>query len=240
MPSRSRLTPTPIVDKNGRATTVHRKMMNTGSPVTAPAPQLPAPATFDRTTVINALAEGYAAYSNVGSSLYRDLDSFPDDVLSRLWELQIEFPKPMPTTLAFMVKRRVVHRGGLSGVREGLRFFPALVGKYTYRTIDQMVDGLHKYRQLPACEDFSQESETVQSQCEALLRVHCELLGLPRRSRVSDPDTIFDAALVDLILEEHQRADQIARIITERNSFDTVMIREVLASDSTALGNGVL
>lgn len=236
------LTPTPVVDKNGRQTTVYRK--GAVSPVVKSLPKVSHVAdtvVSDRDMLIESLVDGYSAYGLASSSLPRELASYPDEVLDALWELYDADPEGRASSLGGMVRRRIMydHRD-VSGVREALRFFPIVHGFYSYRVLSPIVDSLHRYSELPACEDFTQQPESVQRQCDALLTVHRELLDSYPMGINQGAHILKSSELIDLIMREPDKAERIGRIIGERKSDDVAMIREVLSAEVKSMSSGVL
>lgn len=235
------LNATPIVDKNGRRTTVYRKAASSSGAAVFPSPSVDA-AGKQRRTVISRLVDGYGVSGNQRVALMDELASYPDEVLDALWDVHVKDPDPRPPSLAWSVAYRVMQREGVSAVREALYFFPLLGGdRYPYNYISQQVDALHLYPQLPKCEDFTLEDEVVRSQCRSILILH-EAVASVVGNETTDRRTGIIAAteLVDLTVKEHERAQQIAKIITERNSIDVPMIRSVLDAEVVPLSNGVL
>jgi hypothetical protein len=107
--------------------------------------------------------------------------------------------------------------------------------------IEIAVDQIHTYPELPRMEDYSKAAPVLKEVIHGLLAVTDTLYS---EDYDLDPEsaktTIEDRALRLLILESPDKADHVARVISERGTTDADIIREVIMSDAPALSEGVL
>lgn len=239
MASRGNLVATPTVDKNGRRTTVYRKAGSSVGAAGFPSPKIHLFSEQSQ-TVMTRLCDGYGVSGSHRVDLMNELASYPDEVLDALWDIQLKDPDPKAPSLAWAVAYRVKQCEGVSAVREAMYFFPLIGEHYPYNFLSQQVDALHRYPQLPKREDFTLEDETVRSQCKAILLLHAAVASVMGNRTNNQQGIISATELVDLTVKEHERAERIIKIITERNSIDVSMIRSVLDAEVTSLSNGVL
>lgn len=131
-------------------------------------------------------------------------------------------------------------------VNECLTFFPYLPGSYRGR---EVISPLHRYKQLPEVDDYSDVDEEWKAKMIALLSVTVKVhdsparytaTGVIRTPKGNDAPMMNNDDLVELILEHPQDADQIANLIIERNTNDAAQIAAVLESPTKPLSKGTL
>lgn len=240
MTSRSNLTPTPTVDKNGRQTTVYRKQVA----VTANATGVPAPALADtsvarRTELIRRVMSNFRIDRDTDDALMkmtRAVATYPVDLLEKLCD-----PDTASSDYYWMINAMVDDGGTAESVNEYLHFLPDVTEASLYVS-QALVKSLHGYSQLPSSADYSRENEELRSQCSALLRFSnaARLAGLEVFKDDEFRFTLKDHAMVELILENHDSVGTLVAAVRERKSADPVMLDSVLKTDSPALGKGVL
>lgn len=239
MASRDHLVPTLTVDKNGRTTTVHKKLATTGSAKSIPFSKN-TELIVRRKDLIHGLAtvmESTWAGGNV-NALTQTLKMFPDSLLQRLDHTQAT----NSVAFARIVRIAITKGAGEKSVREYLFFLDDLDASSYYAARDHIA-ALHRYTQLPESDDFSQESDELKSQCRALIAVQraCSHLDEDDMFRLeSGMFVLDDDGFVELILAHPDKATQIVNFIRERRSIDVGLIAEVISGDATALGSGTL
>jgi hypothetical protein len=161
--------------------------------------------------------------------------------LERLDGLRVENPRVF-TMLGFLAS----DGDSEADFREAMYFYP-YTGDLKYYFARNIMASLHEYRQLPDTRDFSAESDEVRSQCKALISVTIGLISWAQNNlgsstfRMSQPPFVIDdEALVDFVLDHTDSADLIAGFLQERGVADVEVLSQLLASESPALGTGLL
>lgn len=249
MTSKDHLTPTPIVDKNGKWTTVYRKLFGSKKKEAThvPAPSIaPTEPSFDRAPSIENLRLRAEAGLKEEGQIHRmhqvmvEINKYPDDLLQRL-NKAIDDDVPN----MWMIDRQI--RAGLphNEISESLYFLPRMKNPL-YIAAQKHLRSLHAYKQLPPSDDYSKESEGVRKQCLALMTVAKSAMYAVGEHNVFDgseertPYVLKDERLTDLILEYTDRATEISNIVEDRETVDPDVIRSILSSDAPALSEGML
>ena len=234
------LVPTPTVDKNGRATTVYRKPQQKALLGSLPAPQARLGGHERDESLLTVLAAEIMK-SDIGisdiSHVEETLRGYPHELLVRLSEAINDDIKNIES-----VKRAVLARKNYKSINEALYYYPK-VTRRTHMGITLRINGLHHNPLLPDSEDFSEESPEIRDKATALLTVINALDAISATSSFVDVSRTFmfkDQRLNEVILDNYERADEIARIIVERRIVDLELILSVIGSDSLALGDGTL
>jgi hypothetical protein len=245
------LFPTPIVDKNGRQTTVYRKPERPLEPLR----QFPSVSAPEKVTASTSFKDDWelrgkmifdistTAHDDlrVGSApniIARHIRRFDDDVLERVRECQKKSP-----AAARRVNARLVELSESNEVSEVAHFAPLISEDILDNSARSMIQSLHYYPQLPKSKDYSQESPEVRSQAEALMRVidtaidHgiCGWNGVHVESLV-----IKVEGFTEMVIENKDRVEVIIDFMRDRGLIDVGAIREILSTDVPALSRGVL
>jgi hypothetical protein len=245
------LFPTPIVDKNGRQTTVYRKPERPLEPLR----QFPSVAAPENTAISTSVNDDWelrgkmifhistTAHDDlrVGSApniIARHIRRFPDDVLERVWECQKKSP-----AAARRVNARLVELSDFNEVSEVAHFAPLVSEDIMDNSARSMIQSLHYYPQLPKSKDYSQESTEVRLQAEALMRVIdaamdqgiCGWNGVHVESLV-----IKVEGFAELVIENKDRVEVFIDFMRDRKMIDVGAIREILSTDVPSLSRGVL
>lgn len=250
MASRQHLVPTPTVDRNGKVTTVYRKLSpaQKGAPLPGPAPVAGRDKHW-RKYAVNTLVD-YLSPSlyNVEhrEDLKQSLSAYSDELLEMLvgdgTGLNHTDPDASPT--AAVVMSDLNSGRPENEIREGLCFYPHIKeAAATAAAARQMVDSLHDYPQLPTTGDLSAEGEVVREQCIALLKVMCACWrsGSTGHFRVDGMSfALVDDNLVGFVMEHPDKGDLIAGVITERGVADVKVLAEMIDSESPSLSGGTL
>ena len=250
MAPRKHLVPTPTVDRNGKATTVYRKLppAQKGAPLPGPAPVAGRDKRW-RKYAVNTLVD-YLSPSlyNVEhrEDLKRSLRMYSDELLEMLvgdgTGLNHTDPDASPTPAVVMSD---LNSGRPENeIREGLCFFPHIKEEAaTAAVARQMVNSLHDYHQLPKTDDLSAESEEVREQCIALLKVMCACWcsgSVKHFGKDGMSFALADDSLVDFVMANPDKGGLIAGVIAERGVADVKMLAEMIGSESPSLSSGLL
>lgn len=237
------LIPTPVVDKNGRLTTVHKKAVEAGTgSVTIPAPTFAEPSFLERQReiILWSVAGSLRMTAKKQEEVKKTISGYSDGFLPKLVEALEDEDRTSATA------HLIFHGKDEREVGEMIRFLPStditgFTGSFA------LIKTLHGYYPgLPDAEDYSLASADVQSQCESLLHVTCavrecspEWFNWMRRVDVDDDSTMIlkDERLVALALERHDVCLKIVDVIYERESADFDIIGPAL---SGVLGEGNL
>lgn len=249
MVSRENLVPTPTVDKNGRFTTVFRKLFTPASPKQAiPAPEFQTDYNKDLVRVAGQhLMLDIYDDNETRSMIVAELKKYPDDLLKKLHAALTRDGMSERSTDRLRQKLRdeIESKPALEFLREAVRFYPYL-GGMSRGACRRIVGGLHDYPQLPESLDYSIESKDVQDKCESLVRVMGATMSVGGVGGVtgfkrSPKGVVFsDDAFAELVMDFPERSLQIARAVNERQSFDPELIRRVIDGEASALGSGNL
>lgn len=245
MTSRENLVPTAIVDKNGRQTTVHKKAANTRTGTSLPRVGGSSVSEAKRRNgLVDSVLSAWPYYdvsSAKGHNMLMVLRQCSMDSLERLESMRLENPQVL-TMLGFLA----TDDDSEESLREAMYFYPHM-GNLTFYFARNIMASLHEYRQLPDSRDFSAESDEVRTQCKALISVTNGLINLTQSDLSSSafrPSqhhfVIDDDALVGFVLDHTDSADLIAGFLQERGVTDVEVLSQLLASESPALGTGLL
>lgn len=243
MASGDHLVPTTVVDKNGRRTTVHKKVPGTSKMVSLPHVAAPSAAVSDKKRQrdrIRALLDAwpdYAKDSLKGSNVRTLLMKCSTDSLERLEHTRVNDP-------GTFIKLGYMASDGCSeaDISEAMYFFPE-VRSSTYFIARRIMASLHEYRELPCTQYLSSEDEDVRSQRAALIRVIEALIDGDHGEAFYDrqpPFIIRDSKLVEFTIEHSDRSDLIAGLVRDRGATDVNVLAQLLESESPALGTGLL
>ena len=251
MTPKNNLIPTPIVDKNGRLTTVHKRQEVAGKEnITLPSPVVTEPKRSKQDMISGIIEEmremdlcwdgdeTESATSTLGgystSSLLMVEDALQKDAESA----------SLAGLLVNAGESQVL-------VSEALLYMPQMVYKVFWDAVRQ-VKTLHGfYPTLPPCDDYSKADEYVQQQCAALLKVTSAVDTMARDGNQTMKMTavgnksdrvaiLSDSRLIEYVIDHPQSADQIVDLIEDRGVSDYRVIHAVLHSESLALSNGML
>lgn len=255
----SNLIATPIVDKNGKPTTVHKRavLTKTSSTLAATNPQVsPAAKHIDRLgdepgsmeyLLKQELSLKARRLSN--KKIGEMLDQLHPDTLATLEDIVNDWDGG-----DFVVSQSMewAARGGKIAPLNNIALFydKSLGVDYQRREFHAYIGGLDAHRMDgEPTRDFTQRTEAEQRSMRALLEV---TLNLPSRTRSSEINNeiwtyLPSAPLTDLIVERPEDADRITKIITERPEMkfhspeQVAVLRGMLDQNvATSLTDGIL
>lgn len=252
MASRDDLIPTPTVDKNGKQTTVYRRGYQSGATTrTFPTPTVSEPSSA-RNDLIGDTALALASAANAPEfslrSVTKDLERCSDELIEHVAEvLGSVDDERARTKVAVKISLQIMRKpqGEKSGaaheeeVHEELYLYPVVpdAGPTMVRRIIESVRHLPQFSGMTSLRDASEDDLR---NCRALARV----MGSALREHLIDPRldsyTFEDERVIDLVLEYPERASLIADVIRDRYTLDPVLLREVVESEASALGSGIL
>lgn len=252
MASRNDLIPTPIVDKNGKQTTVHRR----GGPSGGAAMTIPKPTMSDpnsareelvkETALILASAANAPEFSLL--SVTRDLDCCSDGLVDRIAEvLSTIDDEALKKKVAIKISLQIMRKpkGKQSGaaheeeMHEELYLYPFApeAGPTMLQRIIVSVRHLPQFSGMTSLRDASDEELKG---CRALARVMSTALEERLIDPFSDYYVFEDERVTDLVLEYPEHARLIAEVIHDRYTLDPVLLRDVVENEASALGSGIL
>ena len=242
----SPLVPTPIVDKNGRQTTVHRRSADqSASAKTMPAPAVsPSKPSSDLSPYQRRqLAEGIDSAARVASGSGRSkelvqfvLYSYPDELLLRIEEIQRDKPEGIK-----LVNYLIMEGVGADEVSEMIHFSPLMEKGIKLFVAQNILRSLHNYPHLPSSKDYSKESPEVLAKAESIVRVKDAMFSfIGVRMFMGMGSTIEDESLITLAVDNADKSVLIAASMKARQTTDVELLREVLRSDSMPVSDGVL
>jgi hypothetical protein len=247
------LIPTPVVDKNGKQTTVYRRADEIASRTTGiPAPMAVAPSQGEMDAridwIIDEIAESVSiAYEEERNSIRSTLEAYSPEFLIRVEDaLQHIETVTVASTLISSGESQ-------SLVSEALTFMPQMEVRGFYESL-RLVQSLQKdyYPGLRKVEDYGVADEHLQSQCLALLKVS---LAMKRHSEDRSGDLrivdvgrenldrvpiMADQRMIALVLEHPAKADLIVDTIKERRTGDFGVLHAVINQEAIALASGTL
>lgn len=172
---------------------------------------------------------------NWGSDIPDYVADYSDDIVSVLSDLQKNDPQTYKTA-----KEKVGHTPTSEPELREFLYFASRIRINSYLVIQRFIDGLRYYDAIPYYEDYSSAPHEVLRQCEALVTVAAGISAHPVENGVSiltERNTISDSRLVQLLLDDPERADRIVQTLKERKTADF----EVLSvSGEGVMGNGEL
>jgi hypothetical protein len=132
-------------------------------------------------------------------------------------------------------------------VHECAKFLPDLWSNQAMNSMESILS-LHEYSQLPDVPNFALADEKTQQQCIALMNVTETIDGLhdfvkdtPMKWTGKDLlPVITDERLVDLVLENPDKARMITDFMAARQSVDYDALRELVNSGTPSLSSGLL
>lgn len=272
----SNLVATPIINKNGVRTTVHKRDTGTSSQETAlPAPGLNASSgiskfsAVERTTMVDELCDlfesSHLKYKplSIGInpddliSLRNKLATYRDEVIVKL---HANAQHQTGHNKAFLSVNKDASEEDLMNylvLSEGDQAHERLfeLGKGYCFNLPDAVRSLHTYPQL-SYEYTEEHFQKVIALTGVVTAIQSELpderhwedhsngrlitytpsprFGKEQLARITSDD------LIDLILEQPERWEQIADIVAARGTDDTVLIRSVLDSETQSIRDGLL
>jgi hypothetical protein len=263
----SNLVPEPRQDKNGKIVIRHVKVDVNGStiniPIPAPRPITSQPTNSDPIEALcgdlsYAVMEATMDFDNLSDDpegendlaregIYDHLKTYPDELVTTLENIRLN-----DDGLFHELARRVEQR-------ESPRFVSNMIA---YREVagedeDQkvaFVRSLGHYQQLDHYPDLRTGGPDADSKVRGLIQVASAILDRADEDDAAeeaidrkDHEYDFEAApvirnedLIDFVLENHERASDIAKVIRERSVYTPEEIRIVLDHPETALSDGAL
>lgn len=240
------LVPTPIVDKNGRQTTVHRR---SGGPVSSSVSAIPAPSSpptktdrltpYERRSLVDAIEKEARRASVSGRNVElvkHTMYGYPEELLTRISEVQSE-----SGDTARMVNYLLME--GVTGneVSEMIHFAPFMSSGIRLFVAQNFLRSLHHYPQLPPSDDYGKESEEVRSKAEAIIRVADAMFSYTGVLMFKGVGSMIDEeTLIDLAVSNPEKSQLLASAIKSRKTTEIGVLREVLEADNAPLSEGVL
>ena len=176
------------------------------------------------------------------------LDGYSDTLILRLRDISASQSVPR-TTLAMVIS----DRRSENALSQSVWFLAKVTAIKMYVSYSDVsvIDGLHRYRQLPRHTDYSYASKQVREACLALVRVALAihdfaspLIATPPLDGIHDTERferwISDDRLVDLLIKEPEQADRIVSLIKNNQRGDYGFIAAALAGDNTSLVDCIL
>lgn len=256
----TRLVPTPIVDKNGKPTVVHRKPPKASSGAVIPGPITEPAGTSRRAVVerVSRIVESIMDSTDVNRGIERGMvRKMMDELHSTEFLLSMEKYLGSTGSESVGVAEQISYGESERPILETLHFHSQLEGANYTRTAAQ-VESLRFYQIAPSGADLLGGDELVQEQLLAVLKV-TDAIERTLTSRVPvgvDADhplrhihTSFmgqpvhelrDYALVELVKERSAEADQMSAIISEYKTYDPQVIRGILDGVTPSLAIGSL
>lgn len=247
----SELVPTPVVDKNGRLTTVHKHGTVAGRRAASfPAPHVPAVPLPSREDIISGIMDQIREMDFIFSEYEaKEIRSYLEERTPEfLSKAGAVFRSPKSAVIAGKLIR------GLETptlINEAVLYMPQMEYRGFWETV-HLIKTLHGYYPgLPKADDYSEVDQSVQDRCLALLKVTCAARHMGQTDKALKATTVGrnnrdrayvlrDERLISLLLEQPQRADEIVRIIAERGTAEFGVIHAVLNAESVALSDGTL
>jgi hypothetical protein len=247
------LIPTPVVDKNGRQTTVYRRAEETVSHATGiPAPMVAAPVQDEVEKRINRIIDEIG--ESVSLADQEDREAIRSTLETYSPEFLIEVEEALQHLETVTIASLLIAAGESEPlVNEALTFMPEMevVG---FHESFRLVQSLHRdyYPGLPKVENYGAADDHLQSQCLAILKVS---LAMKRHSDDRDGDLrmadvgrrnidraaiMADQRMIALVLERPNDVDLITDTIKERRTGEFGVIHAVLSNEAIALSSGTL
>ena len=248
------LIPTPVVDKNGRLTTVHKRNdLGASSDISIPAPIVAIPEQPSKKKLVGKLAD------RIDDILCLDDPEQKDYLVENLTEYDHDFLVKLDGLGDSWLAATLVndHEPAIM-INETLAFVDGIKAYSTPDAID-LVRTLHSYPLLGKYRDYSLAPQEVQDQCVRLLRVadamRCHSSdNLERGLRILQDDELDDTRnpsldssyllsderMIQGILDDPAFADRAITVIKERGTSHYDAIVAVLNHEQVALSDGVL
>jgi hypothetical protein len=255
----SNLIPTPIVDKNGKRTTVHKKAQGPASSKTIPSVALPQPDNFVLPAA-HLLAQAYAdtqsiqpgvqerAYKHTLDDMSMAMEYFSPETLQRITgtKLHINIKIALVNGISDDWKEETVNdflcaaevMNGVGMYHKDMQAFAAAFKRYT---------GLKPFENGHYPEERASQITAISTVIQHMLENPHNLSDIDVWEEFMDEGEwvevpyLKDAKLRELIVTSEKDRDAIVNLITERSIFDADQIIELLTlSEQTALREGTL
>jgi hypothetical protein len=249
----SNLTPTPVVDKNGRQTTVYKRAEGSVKYATViPAPVVVDPAQDEIDAKVNWIIDEID--ESVHLSDQEDREAVRSTLETYSPEFLIKVEEALQHLETVTIASLLIAAGeSESLVSEALTFMPQMEVVRFHESLN-LVKSLHRdyYPGLPKVKDYGVADDHVQSQCIAILKIS---LAMKRYSDDRDGDLrmvdvgtenidraaiMADQRMIALVLERPDEADLIVDTIRERGTGEFGVIHAVLSNEAIALSSGTL
>lgn len=184
------------------------------------------------------LMRGLDIQANVRRAVFREIESYPDEMVERLQEVIA-----VRGHARWNLTNLIAGKPSKAKLNRALFVLPALDGVLP-DDFRKIMNSLSYYPQLAEPSDDGSDSALTLEQCSALVRVVCWLtksrsVGVFKDIRECNV-VIKDEALVDLVLEFPERVEQMMATSRERDSLDAELLRVIIAGEVPALGSGLL
>jgi hypothetical protein len=252
MASRDDLTPALTVDKNGKQTTVYRRSNQSSvvaSSFSIPTVSMPSSA---REALVRETALALASAANAPEfslrAVTKDVDRCSDELIEHVGEVirsieDAKVRKKVAIRIALQLMRKP--KGKKSGaaheeeISEAMDLYPVIPdsGSDIARKIIESVRHLPQFSGMPNLRDASEDEKKT---CHALARVINAALLASFLDRRSDSYLFEDERITDLVLEYPDHSHLIAEVIRARHTLDPVLLRDMVESEASSLGSGIL
>lgn len=241
------LVPTTISDKNGKITTVHKKLQKAAVSASLPSPSLPVTDSIDtlQLAVMERIVELYDKNHQSGFDyrpyLMTDIKKYSENMLHSL-----KLTLKDDTDLSESVAEQVVNGTGESTLNETIHYYKKS-GSDDYLRTAAEVQALGEYSVVSSHEDLSLVDEPTQKQCLALMKFPRLVDTLPKSpspfldytdSGAYDLRIIRSESLVNLIAQRPDDVEKIAEIALEYGTSNGAAINGIMdgAFPTTAEG----
>lgn len=268
MPTNPSLVPTPIVDRNGKPTTVHRKPQQPASGEIPPAPS-PAAVGDSREAVVERVAFFISEMLRADNESDVDTDSWlidmydeelrPDEVQSKLELYTTEFLQDMEQRIrqcgddAIGIAEQLAYGESAQTIRESIYFYDQISGS-DYRRVSAHVESLRLHNVAPLINDLTHGDEKSQATLLAAFKVYAAIDDVfgdpmaalehplkPHHTTVTGEVVArMDDALINLIRERPEDGDRMVEIVTRHRTADPQTIRGMLNGFVISLVDGSL
>lgn len=225
----SPLTPTVIIDKNGRTTTVHKRDEGTKSRSngTLPRPAItPSTTSSERSEALRTLNYGLPSPTSENGIACRDnIQTYPTDLLQKLAKLGAED--------FYRVSPMLENCKSADEVKQFLHFKED-TSMASSTASSFLVSSLYEYDQLPDSPNYGEEDDHTRAQCSALLKVASAAYTIKASYEELDSVAqvmITDPRVVDMVINNPERADDIVDHIMVRNTVDADLIEALLSGN---------
>lgn len=229
------LVPTLTVDVNGRTTTVHKKPMTGALNAAIPAPAVREPRPKGRDEIIEGVITALWRLSGpVGDYEAHQIRLVVSDHTTEFITRVVEISEGEDTDLALGVVQHI-SAGEVEPLINEVIHFHKLSGGTSYWDSSALVRTLGQYSALEMNEDLSKTDDLVQQQCLAIMKAASVIDTESRHDKKDDSHPleylpthygrnmpiIKDESILELIMEQPESAEEIARIVAEHGDSET-------------------
>jgi hypothetical protein len=238
------IVPEKRADKNGRIVTRHVRSNTETLKKTLPQPVL---TTASRNTLVQEFIDTLDVRITNRKSVEDSLAKYSDALIARLHKARME-DRVDRLTMSLFISDEPSENSLSQAVGIISLTTPKGSGFKGYASLP-IINGLHRYKNLPPSHDYSLESKAVRDQCAAIVKVVNVLIDYvnPELGAVEstgdtplDEQWATDDRLVEMLVNDPKLASKIISVIKETGRGDFPFISAYLRGDSTALVDGEL